>query len=446
MRKIIALLERHTLSIRLIASAMQARRIKPDRMLEMLTESGREIRENDKLSEIIYGRMKQVFRLTALSDEELFVLKNLALIPMSGIEVETFSDWCGADYDDIDALIEKSWIVHDPVLDRIHLHPLVADLMLEELAEDPDCCTEFLQNMVDAFTNTFRNSYEEKLQKVDYVNTVCARLPKDHPSYAMMLLTKADAVMSIEGFSGSLGLYRELWDRSSKGVESIKICGKLAHALSLSGDMQGCYDIALEGWETTKDIPADDLTNEQGYWRNQILKRLLESTRALGDYDASLQWGELALVESDRFYTTTPEENRGWCLWHIARTLQMRGAGGDLERGAELVQEAERLFAKDHDDWSRSYCFGLQGLICTGLGEYQQALENNQTYLDMLLPRLRDDHYDIAQGYEWRGNTYQAMGDLENARDYYEKAIRIFRDNGAAARQANTEMLLNALG
>ena len=445
-REIIALLEAHTLSIHLVASAMQARRIKPDRMLWMLRESGREIRENDRLSEIIYGRLKQVFRLTALSEEELFVLKNLALIPMSGIEVETFSDWCGADYDDIDALIEKSWIVHNPVLDRIHLHPLVADLMLEELAGDPDCCTEFLKNMVNAFTNTYQHSYSEKMQKLDYVNTVCARLPKDHPSYAMMLLTKADALVNIEGFSGSLRLYRELWDRSSRDVESIKICGKLAHALNLSGDSRGCYEIALEGWEMTKDLPADELTNEQGYWRNQVLKRLLESTRALGDYDASLRWGELALVESERFYTTTPEENRGWCLWHIARTLQMRGAYGDLERGAALTREAEQLFAKDHNDWARSYCFALQGLICTGLGEYAQALENNQTFLDMLLPRLGDDHYDIAQGYEWRGNTYQVMGDMENARACYEKAVQIFRNNGAAARQEQAEVLLNACG
>ena len=441
-RRIIAFMEGHTLSIRLIASAMQARRIKPARMLEMLRENSKEIKENEKLAAIIYGRLKNVFQLTALSDDEMFVLKNLALIPLSGIEVETFSDWCGADYDDIDALIDKNWIVHDPVMDKIHLHPLVADLMLEELAKDPECCAEFLDHMVSAFTNTFRHSYEEKQQKLDYINSVCTRLPAEHPSYAKMLLVKADAVMSMVGFNEAIKLYRELWNDRPEGVEPIAICGKYAHALQLSGDDRGCCEVAQAGWEMIKDIPISDLTKEQGYWRGQVLKRLLCSARDTGDYDTALKWGDLALEHSDKFYITTPQEDRGWVLWHIARALQKRGGEGDPERGEALVREADSLFARDNDSWSRAFCYGLLSLILAEKGEYEEALADIQTYHDILLPKVGDEHYDIAQGYEWRGDIYMTMGEKEKAAECYRKAIQIYKNRGAAARQEKAEKLL----
>ena len=438
-REIISFLEGHTLSIRLIASAMQSRRIKPDKMLEMLRENSAKLKENSKLAYLVYGRLKSVFSLSALSDEELFVLKNLSLIPLSGIEVETFSEWCGADFDEIDALIDKNWLVHDPVADKIHLHPLVTDLMLEELEKDPDCCVCLLENMSEAFLNTFRRSYAERQQKVDFLNTVCARLPETHPFYAKMLLIKADAVMSSVGFAGAIELYRKLWDSKPENIELAEICGKLAHALELSGDMQGCYDVALEGWNRTKDIPMEAMTNHQGYWVGQITRRLMCAARGLGDYETSLRWGETALAFSGRFYTTTLEESRGWALWHNARTYYLRGEAGDMEKSEEMVKEADSLFAKDNDDWSRSYCFGLLGLIRMKQGNYEDALANIKTYMDILLPKVGNEHYDIAQGHEWYAEIYTAMGDPERAAENYQKAIEIYKKRGAEARRQKAQ-------
>ena len=444
-RKIIAFLEGHTLSIRLIASAMQSRRIKPDKMLEMLQADNVKLKENSKLADLIYGRLKSVFSLSAMSEEELFVMKNLSLIPMSGIEVETFSEWCGADFDEIDALIDKNWLVHDPVADKIHLHPLVTDLMLEELEKDPDCCISLLDHMSEAFLNTFRRSYAESLQKVDFLNTVCARLPQAHPYFAKMLLIKADAVMSSVGFGPAIELYRKLWDIRPENIDLQEICGKLAHALELSGDLQGAYDVASEGWRMVKDIPMEAMTNHQGYWCGQVSRRLLCAARGMGDYEAAVQWGKTALEFAGRFYTTSLEESRGWALWHNARTYYLRSEAGDLEKSEEMVKEADSLFAKDNDDWSRSYCFGLLGLIRMKQERFDEALANIQTYMDILLPKVGNEHYDIAQGYEWFAEVYAAMGDTERAADSLQKAIEIYKKRDAAARQKEAEKKLDLL-
>ena len=445
-REIISFLEGHTLSIRLIASAMQARRIKPDKMLDMLRADNAALKDNGKLADLIYGRLKSVFSLSALSDEELFVMKNLSLIPMSGIEVETFSEWCGADFDEIDALIDKNWLVHDPVADKIHLHPLVTDLMLEELEKDPDACISLLEHMTEAFRNTFRRSYAERQQKVDFLNTVCARLPETHPLYEKMLLIKADAVMNNVGFKAVIDIYRKLWDSRPENIDLAEICGKYAHALELSGDLQGTYDIASQGWEMIKDIPMESMTNHHGYWCGQITRRLLCAAREMGDYEAAVQWGKTALEFAGRFYTTTLEESRGWALWHNARTYYLRSEAGDLEKSEEMIREADRLFEKDNDEWSRSFCFGQLGLILMKQGKFQDALDNIQMYMDILLPRLGSDHYDIAQGYEWYAEVYTAMGDTAQAADSYQKAIEIYHKNGAGARQKAAQEKLDALG
>ena len=445
-REIISFLEGHTLSIRLIASAMQSRRIKPAQMLDMLRADNAGLKENSKLADLIYGRLKSVFSLSALPDEELFVMKNLSLIPISGIEVETFSEWSGADFDEIDALIDKNWLVHDPVADKIHLHPLVTDLMLEELAKDPDCCSCLLEHMSEAFLNTFRHSYAERQQKVDFLNTVCDRLPETHPFYAKMLLIKADAVMSSVGFAGAIALYRKIWDSRPESIDLAEICGKLAHALELSGDLKGCYEIASEGWQMTKDVPMEAMTNHHGYWCGQITRRLLCAARGMGDYEAALRWGEASLAFSDRFYTTTPEESRGWALWHNARTYYLRGEAGDLEKSEEMVTEADHLFAKDNDDWSRSYCFGLLGLIRMKQGDYEDALADIRRYMDILLPKVGNEHYDIAQGYEWYAEIYLAMGDPEQAAESYRKAIGIYQKRDAGARQQEAQKKLDAIG
>lgn len=444
-REIISFLEGHTLSIRLVASAMETRRIKPDRMLEMLRENSPELKENAKLADLIYGRLKSVFRLTALSEEERFVMKNLSLIPMSGIEVETFSDWCGADFDDIDALIEKSWIVHDPVLDKIHLHPLVTDLMLEELAEDPDCCVQMLEKMLEAFLDTYRRSYEEKQRKVDYLETVCSRLPKNHPLYSKMLLCKADALQNHVGFKAAIRIYRQIWDGGSKSLEPAVVCGKLAHAQLLSGDAAGCRETALAGWEMYKDIPIDDMSREQGYWVMQILRRLMEAAREFGDYDEAVEKGTRALELAELMSGGQKENTYAWGLLHLARVLYMRNTGDDLQKSEAMMRESEALFKADGDDWSRAFSNGFLGLVLAEKGKYEEALSQLKIYYDLLLPKLGPEHYDIGQYYVWCGDVYQKAGDKEKAGASYRRAAELFRIRGADARRAAAEAKLAEL-
>ena len=442
--EIIALLEGHTLTIRLVASAMQSRRIPPAKMLSLLRQGSVELaRENARASDLIFGRLQQVFAISALTEEEQFLLKNLSLIPMSGISVETLFEWCELDeFDLIDGLIRRSWVIHDPVTDVVHLHPLLCDMMAAELEKDPECCETMLRNMVKAMENAYRHRYEEKLQKLALSSAACQRLPKNHALRPLMLLTQADALMDLSMRTASIPLYQELWDGGCQGLEPIVVCGKLAHAQILSGDAESGYHTAMAGWEMTRDIPVSELSPEQGYWRSQVLSRLTESTRDLGDYETSITYGRLALEQSQYFYTTTPEEARGWKLWHLAKTLFLKGELAESER---LLAEAKDQFTKARDDWSLSFSLDLMGQVQMRKGDFDSALACSRQSYDLLLPLLGEEHMDIAQTLGWRGEIYAAMGERAQAEGCFRRAMEIYRKRSCPKRAEEIEKRLSEM-
>ena len=61
------------------------------------------------------------------------------------------------------------------------------------------------------------------------------------------------------------------------------------------------------------------------------------------------------------------------------------------------------------------------------------------------MPKIGNDHYDIAQGYEWYAEVYKAMGDTASAAENYRKAIEIYEKRDAAARSDSARKKLEAL-
>ena len=447
-REIIAFLDHHTLSIRLVAAAMQARRIRPAQMLQMLRENPEQLRENEKLSGMIFGRLKAVFRLTGLTEDELFVLKNLSLIQMGGIAVETFSEWCGADYDVIDDLIARSWILHDEVLDQIHLHPMITELMLEEVRRDPESVNGLIDCMVNSYGSLWRDSLKRKMQWLELAKTAYDRLPEGHPKQPVLKLLRADTLMTMSMRAASIPLYRELWESTGKNDAlelRLKLCSKLAHAQALNGDVEDGCQTALEGWQLASAMPDDTLTPQEGYWKSQVLSRLAETTREMKDYDRSIGYARFAVEARTRFFRETMQQDRGWALYNLARTLYMRGAAGDYAESRSLLEEALELFGQAEDAWAQSYSYDLLGQILMREGKYPQALEMSQKCWDILLPRLGPENMDMAHNLLWRGNIYREMGDRENAADCWQRAAGIYRGRNAVKPALEAEALLAEL-
>ena len=442
--ELIHYLESHTLTIRLIAAVMQNRRISPIKMLSMIKEGQETLKnENAKAADMLYGKLRQVFSLSALTEQELFILKNLSLIPIRGIAVETLFDWCKLDdYDVIDNLIHRSWIMYDPVKDYVHLHPLISQLLLEEVRKDPECCEALINTLYRELGITGK-PITERLELKDYAYEIYNRLPKDHPMRSKVLKIRASAAMSMTLYDECIPLFLQLYKESDDLALSLYACSLASQSMALSGRYQEAYAQALEGWKRVTEKPEGSLKYQDGYRIEHLIMRMIESTRELGDYDTSAEWGYKALSLCERYKDIMRQDSLGWTLYHLARTLCMRNASGDLEESEELLAAAAEEFDKLHDSWARSFVYDCLGQVRVRQGQFNEALELSRKTWDMQYPMFGEKHADMALNLVWRAYIYKAMGHREDAVGCFQRAIEIYDELGIQNKKEETLIEMN---
>lgn len=429
----------HPLSIRLVASTMQSRRIQPEKMNSLLREGAAAMaQQNAKAADLIFGRLQQVFRLSTLSEEEQYLLKNLSLISLRGIPVETLFDWCGLeDFDLIDDLIRRSWVIHDPVNDEVHLHPLVSDLMAEALAQDPMCCERLLRSLAKACHNVINTSYEHKLWLIEAAETACGRLPKDHPLRGLMLEGQANVKRDFSLYQEAIPLYEAYLAQDGLSLtERLEGTQWLSHCYQLNGDQATCIRIV----EKVLELLGEEDPQEDAMWvlKKTLLSRLTEAYRDMGEYDTAVRYGRQSLEYCYRRPEVFSPLKWGWTRYHLARTLYLRG---DLEESEAMFHDALADFDQIDDRWSQSFCYDILGQIRMEQNRFDEALELSHKAWDILLPQLGPNHVDIANNLVWRGNIYRAMGERNKAAGCYAQAADIFLRHKCPARAEQVQAL-----
>lgn len=168
-RRILEHVSGHTLAIEIIAKYMAHRRVQPDKMLASLQQEGIHAMTAGTVvrgfgnTHSGYGNIRQLFHLHGLTEQELYILRNLSLVPLTGLDTVVFGELCQLeDYADIDELIRRSWIRHDPMLDTIRLHPLIRDVVLAECGVTLDDCSVLIKNLTNNLLQLWSMPQEEK--------------------------------------------------------------------------------------------------------------------------------------------------------------------------------------------------------------------------------------------------------------------------------------------
>ncbi len=427
-RRIIGLLNGHTLSVRLVASAMQHRRIKPSAMAELLSSGASSMaRENVKAADMIFGRLREVFELSTLSGDELYILENLSLIPLSGVEVETFFTWCGAeDYDVIDGLIQKSWVIHDPVTDMVHLHPLISDLAAERGREDPSCWEKLMGSISSEAEGSDQRSFSFKELLYGCARRACEVIPESSGLWRDAVAANALLTKHMARYRESAALYAELLEGESDRARRANLYGTIAHCLTPFAleDPEACLQPALNGYALLKDIPVDELTHQEGVELVFLLNRLTEINRNIGNLDDAVEYARRAIAIAGRFARQSPQKSTGWCKYHLAATLLLRG---DLPESRRELEEALELFDEISDSWSAMYARDLLSQVLCGLGELDEALRQNTRAGEEISGRYGPEHFDTAKNLQGRGDILLAMGEGAKAKLLYAEAARIYQ-------------------
>lgn len=427
--QLIDLLGGHPLSIRLIASIMKSRRITPDNMLRLLQGSTEQLRQNNaSAAQMIFTRLREVFSLAELTLRELLVLKNLALLPFSGIEVETLYQWCGwEDYEVIDGLIDRNWVRHVPETDMVSIHPLICRIILDEVSKDPGCCDTLLQTVVKMQQGVFRQPFEIRKLLTSCLSSICEKLPQSHPMHWEMQWSKARMLSEAGALDESIPLMRSLLDAAEAPDKKVMLYNRIAQGYYLSGKAENAITIAQQGVDFARTLPPEAITRQVGANIRSIHTRMAEAYRLLKEYDLAVYHARLGLEGRDIYYARTPQDGIAWSQIHLAKILFLRNGPGDLQESKQLYQDAPELFAQIDDRYSAACAHQILGQICMQEGDVAGALNHTNVAYTQMKEKLGEVHRDIAACYVMWGNIYRSFGEASQAQHFYGKAQQILQ-------------------
>ena len=139
------LVGRHTLTLELIAKRMAEDGIDEVGEIVRLLRKG-------KLSSLTggdgidaYGRIRELFRLSQLTEQECSFLRCLAMMPADGVLQKMFRQWSGDDFSARAHLMKLSLIRLDTQTKKLFLHPVLREVIINELQPCFDNCRGFVE-------------------------------------------------------------------------------------------------------------------------------------------------------------------------------------------------------------------------------------------------------------------------------------------------------------
>ena len=181
LRDIFELVDRHTMTVELIAKNMRISSIDPLELREKLftndgiTTSGdidirfRKDRKTTKQS--VEQHLKIVFDLSSFSEKELLLIRSLSLFGITKIKKALFFEWFDTNLsNDMENLIRNGWIQERESDLKISLHQVILDLVYNNLNPSSENCVEVTKAMLNYAAQKEFESYIEQENK----NKICS--------------------------------------------------------------------------------------------------------------------------------------------------------------------------------------------------------------------------------------------------------------------------------
>ena len=147
----------HTLTVCLSALSLTASGMEPEELLAELKTCGLNItsgedvelyKDDDFTDGLMIEHLSKLLQLGKLSNQQLDILRNLSLLPVSGVIKNSFKNWMKLDnLTDVNHLIKHGFINEDTDNKKISLHPLLQEVIAIETMPTVTACSTLLDNL-----------------------------------------------------------------------------------------------------------------------------------------------------------------------------------------------------------------------------------------------------------------------------------------------------------
>lgn len=156
-KKIIQTVGCHTLTVCLAALSLVAGGMEPDELLTELKTCGLNIassedvelyKDNYFTDGLMIEHLRKLLQLGKLSNQQLNILRNLSLLPVSGVLKNSFKNWLKLDsLTDVNQLVKYGFIDEDTDNKKISLHPLLQEVIAIETIPTVTACRTMLDSL-----------------------------------------------------------------------------------------------------------------------------------------------------------------------------------------------------------------------------------------------------------------------------------------------------------
>ena len=418
LEEIIETVHSHTLAVELAARLLETGLLEPQEVLEKLRAEKASFDAADKINvskdgkrsrATYYDHIHTLFALFSLSLSQREIMRNLSLIPPSGIPAKLFGKWMGfSDLNDINEMTELGFVASRPGR-KIVLHPMMKDVSVSEFPPSLSACHTLLESIREACGNHAEEIPYSGMMFRTLENAVDLA-EKDDVSFYLSLLE--DAFECMESFRYDSGMKRMLkemgrllkdesvatpYHRTLLKAFQAKAGGKSKKAVELMKDAVSIMpDIDSEDAELAATVNANLAYFYMREQNTEMIKQHLIATAAIMDkYD---------LMGTDK-------------AWVRAVSAAVCADGEEeFERRLDVLLEMDRLFYKKNDGFTlKTLGEGLKAAaymhMMTGHNEevvrsFQRAMRvYSLVYANdpQLLERQKKEIADICKSREMTG-------------------------------------------
>lgn len=428
----------HTLTTELLARTLQRKKglLSIPKLLDILRTHQL---DDPKLVERIWARhsgeergvfkyLMGLYTLADLSEEEVWVLQQFAVLPTLPLEVSMLAGWLGVDADDLNQvlneLVDKGWLSTQE--EGFVMHRLIQELIKYQQAPGLEELEVLVNSMANKMSSDpYGNPVADNFPWVPYAEKV-AEYFRGQEVLPEKVNTLWNNLANVLGHLGDNSRAAQLFDLVLTSAihnfgEDHPTVAVSQSNLGLVLDTLGEFPRALELLElalnnTLRNF-GEDHPDVASYRSN-----LASVVSDLGDYPRAAQLLELALDSAlHNFGEDYPEV--AMCRSNLALVLR---DSGDYRRALELLELALgstlRNFAEGHPNVA--VCRSNLADVLRHLGQYERAAQLFKFALDSNLRNYGKDHPVVAKSQSNMGLVLLHLGQSLRAAQYFELALK----------------------
>lgn len=194
---IIKEVKNHTLTVCMAALTLEASGMESEELLQELKSCGLNMDNGEEIEiykdeEFQDARMmehlRKLLQLSRLSESQTDILRNLSLLPLSGIFKAYFRKWmCLDNANEINHLIRYGFIMEDTENKKIALHPLIQEIVLLETLPSVSNCKTMLDSL-HLICLAHGLDVKKPQSIINSLISICDHVINDMPEYYLLFL------------------------------------------------------------------------------------------------------------------------------------------------------------------------------------------------------------------------------------------------------------------